>query len=187
MVTVADCFAGKYNFHGQCFILRDTNGFEVCKLIPLRDVCCTPVSYPFYRSIKRTVAFPEGRTVRNSGREGIHQRAKYFAHGSRSVRSALNHLQFKDANESNGGFFEKKIKRIGCRSTVAIPKSRIQLAAKAQDALYTRLKFSERRMRRMHAQNRLPMIVSTYYKREINIYYFFLRAIANLRMWEEFK
>lgn len=77
------------------------------------------------------------------------------------------------------GVSEKKIKRIGCRNTVAIPESRIRLAAKAQDVLYTRLKFSKKRMRRMHAQNSLPMIVSIYYKREVKVYCSSLRAIAS--------
>lgn len=61
-------------------------------------------------------------------REGMHQRTKYFARGSRNVRSALNHLQFKDANGGNGSL-RKEDKANRCRSTMAISESRIQLAA----------------------------------------------------------
>lgn len=57
-------------------------------------------------------------------REGMHQRTK-FARGSRNVRSALNHLQFKDAN----GSLRKEDKANRCRSTMAISESWIQLAA----------------------------------------------------------
>lgn len=34
-------FRRKYKFHEQRFILRDTNAFEVCKLIPWDIRCCT--------------------------------------------------------------------------------------------------------------------------------------------------
>lgn len=122
-------FRRKYNFHGQRFILRDTNGFEVCKLIPPQDICCTPVSFPSCGSIKRTVAFPEGEIECGMPREEMHQRTKYFAHGSRNVRSALNHLQFKDANGGNG-VFEKKIKRIGAAALWQYPKAGFSLQHK---------------------------------------------------------
>lgn len=60
-------------------------------------------------------------------REGIHQCRKYFAHGSRNVRSALNHLRFKDTNAGSG--FRKEDKANRCRSIMVIPESQIQLAA----------------------------------------------------------
>lgn len=106
-------------------------------------------------------------------REGMHQCTKYFVHRSRNVRSALNHLQFKDANGGNGAF-RKEDKANRYRSTMAIPENRIQLAAKAQDALYTCQKFSKRRMRRMHAQNRLLANDPFYILQETNKNIFFL-------------
>jgi len=159
-------FLRKYNIHEQRFILRDTNGFEVCKLIPPRDICCTPVSFPSCGSIKRTVVFPEEGTECGMPKEGMHQRTKYFAHRSRNVyKVSLNHLQFKDANGGNRDF-RKEDKANRCRSTVAIPESRILPAAKAQDALYTCLKFLEKRMHSMHAENSLPINDSFYITRD---------------------
>jgi len=62
--------------------------------------------------------------MRGMPREGIHQRGKYFAHGSRNVRSALNHLRFKDANVGSGS--RKEDKANGC-SIMVIPETQIQL------------------------------------------------------------
>jgi len=86
-----------------------------------------------------------------------------------NVRSALNHLQFKDANGGNGAF-RKEDKANRYRSTIAIPENRIQLEAKA---LYTCQKFSERRIHSMHAQNSLPTIDPFYILQETNKNIFF--------------
>lgn len=59
-------------------------------------------------------------------REGIHQRGKYFAHGSRNVRSTLNHLRFKDANVGSSSRKEDKANR--CRSIMVILETQIQLS-----------------------------------------------------------
>lgn len=112
-------------------------------------MCCTH-SFVSCRSIKRSL--PRGKSCAEC--QETECITKYFANGSRNVRSALNHLQFKDANGGNGGF-RKEDKANRYRSTMAIPESRIQLAAEAQDALYACLKFSESRVYRMHAENSL--------------------------------
>lgn len=67
-------------------------------------------------------------------RDGIHQCRKYFAHGSRNVRSALNHLRFKDAN-AGSEVLEKKIKRIDAAALWWFLKAKFKLCS-VRCALY---------------------------------------------------
>lgn len=80
--------------------------------------------------------------------------------------------------------YEKKIKRIDAAAPWQYPKAGFSLQLAAQDVLYTCLKFLEKRMLRMYAENSLPMTLSIHYKRK-RVYCFLFRTITSLHMDKE--